>query len=231
VSPQFPNAAAQDPTAELDDLLAQVPAPLVPLDLSALDGFLAGVLLQPQRVPPSRWLPWVSDEEARALPASWPHAQRLQDLVMQRYAVLDQAIGQRQWFDPWLFDITPETRPHDAVAPWVLGFAAACGIFPGLTEGKLQGHPEFNEALAPLYQHLDPQDLEDADELLVEIDTIEPPQTMEEAVESLVRGCLLLADISRPVDLWPRTPASPGRRRRRPTAGGVTGIPTARRRR
>ncbi|MFM2186795.1 MAG: hypothetical protein RIR43_1367, partial [Pseudomonadota bacterium] len=36
---------------ELDALLAQVPAPLQALDLSGLDGFLAGVLLQPRRIP------------------------------------------------------------------------------------------------------------------------------------------------------------------------------------
>ncbi len=196
-TPRTPPPPA-DLTAELDDLLAQVPAPLAPLDLSALDGFLVGVLLQPKPVAPPRWLPWVSDEEGRALPARWPHAQRLQDLVLQRYATLNQAIEQRQWFDPWLFDISPETAPHEAVEPWVLGFATACGLFPDLTEGKLQDHPEFNEALAQLYQHLDPQDLEDADELIAEIETLEPPQSMEEAVESLVRGCLLLADISRP---------------------------------
>jgi len=33
-----------------------------------------------------------------------------------------------------------------------------------------------------LYQHLDAEDLEDADELLAEIDSIEPPADLTEAV-------------------------------------------------
>lgn len=46
--------------------------------------------------------------------------------------------------------------------------------------------------------HMDPDDLEDADDLLEEIETLEPPADLAEAVESLVRSTLMLADISRP---------------------------------
>ena len=198
--------------AELDELLAQVPAPLQPLDLTALDGFLAGVLLQPQRVPPSRWLPFITDEEGRPLPASWPPRARLQALVQQRFEELNALIEGRQWFDPWITDVDEDTLPQDAVQPWVLGFATACGEFPALTEGPGSDEPELIEALAQLYQHLDPADLEDADALLEEIDTLEPPASMEEAVESLVRGCLLLADVSRPVRMKQTRPGGPRRR-------------------
>lgn len=184
---------------ELDELLAQVPAPLQPLDLTALDGFLAGVLLQPQRIPESRWLPFVTDDEGRPLPANWPMRTRLQSLTLQRHAELDALVSGRQWFDPWITDVDDATLPMAAVQPWVLGFAAACGEFPALTEGPGSHDPELIEALAQIYQHLDPADLEDADALLEEIDTLEPPASMEEAVESLVRGCLLLADVSRPM--------------------------------
>jgi len=50
------------------------------------------------------------------------------------------------------------------------------------------------EPLALLYQHVDADDLEDADELLAEIDSLEPPADLTEAVEQLVRAILLLAD-------------------------------------
>ena len=66
--------------------------------------------------------------------------------------------------------------------------------------------------LALLYRHLDPDDLEDADELLKEIDTLEPPSDLSEAVEEIVRATLLLADIGRPV---PDRPARPPARRAR----------------
>ena len=45
--------------ARLQDLLDRVPAPLEPLDVMALDGYLCGVLLQPQPVPAERWLTYV----------------------------------------------------------------------------------------------------------------------------------------------------------------------------
>lgn len=209
-----PHALREEDVAELDELLAQVPAPLEPLDLAALDGFLAGVLLQPHRVPVPRWLPFATDAEGRPLPAAWPPRARLQALIQQRYTELDALIEGRQWFDPWITDVEEDTLPQEAVQPWVLGFATACGEFPALTEGPGSDAPELIEALAQVYQHLDPSDLEDADALLAEIDTLEPPSSMEEAVESLVRGCLLLADVSRPL----RPASAPGRRP--PSRGG-----------
>ena len=79
--------------------------------------------------------------------------------------------------------------------PWVAGFATAMELFPGLMRMDAQA---LLEPLATLYMHLDPEDLEDADELLEEIETLEPPQDLAEAVEGLVRSTLLLADVSRP---------------------------------
>lgn len=192
---------------ELDGLLAQVPAPLQALDLSALDGFLVGVLLQPKRLPAAHWLPLATDGEGRTWPASWGPGGRLKGLIQQRHAELDHLIETRQWFDPWITDVDEDTRPTEAVQPWVLGFATACGEFPELTEGPGSERPELIEALAQLYQHLDPADLEDAEALLAEIETLEPPVSLEEAVESLVRGCLLLADVSRPAERKQRAPA------------------------
>lgn len=207
---------------ELDALLAQVPAPLQALDLSGLDGFLAGVLLQPRRIPAARWLPLATDENGRPWPATWTPGRRLQQLIGQRHAELDALIEARQWFDPWITDVEEDTLPTQAVQAWVLGFATACGEFAELTEGPGSDSPELIEALAQLYQHLDPADLEDADALLAEIESLEPPASMEEAVESLVRGCLLMADLSRPVARQ-GVPGHPRARRSRP--GGPGGQP------
>ena len=44
-----------------------------------------------------------------------------------------------------------------------------------------------------------PDDLEEADALLAEIEMLEPPSNLTDAVESLVRATLLLADLTRPV--------------------------------
>ena len=177
----------------LQALLDAVPAPLEPLDVSALDGFLCGVLVQPVRVAPARWLAHVTDADGRALPRGYDPAP-LQALVKRRHAELEAAIGRRRWFDPWVFEVDDaedEDLIRAAVFPWVAGVATAFELFPG----TMQLPPETTvEPLALLYQHVDADDLEDADELLAEIDSLEPPAHLTEAVEQLVRAILLLAD-------------------------------------
>ena len=232
---------------ELQDWLDRVPAPLEPLDVSMLDGYLCGVLLQPLRVPVSRWLPHVTDADGRPLPARFDAA-RLQSLVLRRHAELDAAIAGRLWFDPWVFELTDDDdgapvdpasgkfaardddhddhhdAEHDsvddapaavdAVYPWVAGFAHALETFPGLMALDARA---LLEPLALVYRHLDADDLEDADELLAEIESMEPPQDLADAVEGLVRATLLFADVSRPVPVAPvasptRRPAAPPQR-------------------
>ncbi len=188
---------------ELQLLLDSVPAPLEPLDVSMLDGYLCGVLVQPGTVPPSKWLPQVTDIDGRALPRGFDAA-RLHALVMQRQGELDRAIARREWFDPWVFEFADEDASDtneagaslDAVYPWVAGFAAAMNVCPALMQSPAQ---ELIEPLAMLYRHLDPDDLEDADELLDAISTLEPLQDLAQAVQDLVRATLLLADVGRPL--------------------------------
>ena len=138
----------------LGALLDALPAPLEPLDVSALDGFLCGVLLQPRPVPATQWLPCVTDIEARPAPPG-PAVTELQALAQRRHAELDQAIGQRQWFDPWVFALDEDDSPTDSVLPWVAGFAAAMDRFPAL---MAVDDPELVEPLALLYLHFDPAD-------------------------------------------------------------------------
>lgn len=183
----------------LQTLLEALPAPLEPLDVSALDGFLCGVLLQPQPVPAGQWLRWVSDVDGRPAPPG-PALDELQALARRRHAELDRAIGRRDWFDPWVFpagddDAEDEGSAQDAVLPWVAGFAAAMDAFPGLVNHP---SPELIEPLALLYLHFDPEDLEDADALLAVIETLEPPADLAEAVQDLVRALMLMADVTRP---------------------------------
>lgn len=198
--------------AELDGLLATLPEPLEPLEASALDGYLVGVLLQPRPVPTGRWLAHVHDVDGRPAPSEVP-LERLQTLVLRRHAELNSLIEQRQWFDPWIFELEEDASPSETVMPWVAGFATAMSLFPALMD--LPG-PDTLEPLATLFAHLDPDDLEDADELLAEIDTLEPPADMTEAVDGLVRSTLLLADVSRP-----KAPARAAKRPgARPRPGG-----------
>lgn len=229
-APIPPNTPLTDAEmAELERRLDAVPAPLEPLDLMMLDGYLVGVLLQPEPVPDAQWLPHVSDADGRPLPTSFD-PNRLHTLVRRRHAELNRAIHGRQWFDPWVFELDDDADPLETVMPWVAGFATAMEFFPKLMRNESQ---QVLEPLAVLYRAFDPEDLEDADELLEMIEMIEPPTDLADAVEGLVTSTLLLADVTRPQTglAKPRAGARPARRPGSPgTSGrGPAGGPRSRR--
>jgi uncharacterized protein len=198
---------------ELQALLESLPAPLDPPDLSALDGYLVGVLLQPVAVPNTQWQAFLHDFDGGRPAPPGVDLTRLHGLVRRRHAELDAAIAARRWFDPWVFELEAgdpgePLSPSQTVLPWVAGCAAALERFPLLLE---RAGAEAREPLAVLYAHFDPEDLEDVDDELIElIDEIAPPDTLEEAVETLVRSTLLLADAMK------SRPAPTARRGRRP---------------
>jgi uncharacterized protein len=220
--PNTATTAAPLNDADLDrlqDLLAALPAPLEPMDVMALDGYLCGVILQPQPVPPARWQPGVLDVEGRPLPPGHD-ASELLALVGRRHAELQRAIDARDWFDPWIYP-DDESSVSDSVLPWVAGFAAALDGFPAL---QAMEDPALVEPLALVYLHFDAEDLEDAEPLQAVIETIEPPADLAEAVQDLVRAVMLIADVTRPRRKPParrpaakaprsvRSPQKPGRR-------------------
>jgi uncharacterized protein len=214
---------------ELQVLLDRVPAPFEALDVSMLDGFLCGLLVQPRSVPAAQWLPRITDIDGRPLPSSFD-ASRLHELALRRHAELNDAISRRQWFDPWVFELDDDEQVDsdrdaedvngedemgesaiDAVYPWVAGFATAVELFPDL---MALDAAQLTEPLALIYRHLSPDDLEDADDLLAEIESFEPPADLAAAVEELVRATLLLADVGRPLAASPRpAPRGPARHR------------------
>ena len=193
-SPASP--APVPPLAEADlnrlqTLLDKIPEPLEPLDISMLDGYLCGVLLQPTAVPAGARIKHVFDIDGRPLNEKWPGLHELQGLVQRRYRELMTAISGRQWFDPWVFELDDETEPLESTLPWVAGFSAAMEMFPALMNMDSQ---DSLEPLAVLYAAFDPEDLEDADALLAEIETLEPPSTLDEAIEDIVQSVMRLAD-------------------------------------
>ena len=214
MSDKFPFPPLNDTEIdELQALLESLPAPLDPPDLSALDGYLVGVLLQPVAVPNAQWQAFVHDFDSGRPVAPGVDLTRLHALVRRRHAELGAAIAARRWFDPWVFELETDDpveplSPSQTVLPWVAGCAAAFERFPLLLE---RAGAESREPLAVLYAHFDPEDLEDVDEELIAlIDEIAPPDTLEEAVETLVRSTLLLADAMQP------RPAPTARRGHRP---------------
>ncbi len=206
-----PSAPVPLGPAEIEELQAALdalPASLEPLALSAIDGLICAALVQPRAVPRARWLALALDVEGRPAPKTDATA-RIGELLARREAELRQAIDARQWFDPWVFadEVAPSDDDDDGddddaesaralVAPWVDGFAIGFDAFPLLHD---LGGAELPEAMAPIFRHFAPDELEDADALLVAIEEGGPALDAQDAVEGLVRGTLLLADLARDV--------------------------------
>ena len=189
---------------ELDSLLQATPAPLEPLDVLMLDGYLAGVLVQPRVVAAGEWLAPVFDLEGRALPADvdavW--LARCRILIERRQLALNAAISEDGWFDPLIVDIdrAPPLSEYDpvqspisrALLPWAAGFHWAQECLPEL--GDIEDDA-IGSALARIYRHL-PAETDEDREVVALLDREHPLATLDEAIEDLVLAT---------VDLWDLT--------------------------
>ena len=96
--------------AELDAILADIPAPLEPLDVVMLDGFLCGVIVQPTLPGVDDWLPFVFDAGGHrwgeAEPS--PEQRRARTLILRRHAALNRAIAEFGTFDPFILEVDDE---------------------------------------------------------------------------------------------------------------------------
>jgi uncharacterized protein len=197
---------------ELDAALAAVAEPFEPLDVVMLDGFLVGVLLQPEPVLPSQWLPYVFDSEGRdaALPAEPASLKRITDLIIRQYNYLAACINAREAFDPVVFPVQDEAGKViegkagiEALAPWAAGFMSALNVFPQLLDTYGEDS-SLAESLVGVMRHLPV----DADEPAVEarrfaedkrrIERDMPLLDLDDAIEHLIECVLDAADISRP---------------------------------
>ena len=189
---------------ELADLLDATPEPLTPLDVLMLDGYLAGVLVQPRVVAVEEWLPPVFDFERRPLPANADAAwlARCTALIERRRDALNAGISEDGFFDPVIADVErlPPASEYDAVQspvsralmPWVAGFQWAQECFPELEDSA---DDAVGAALARLYRHLPPQDDGDK-ELIAMLDREQPLADVDAGIEDLVHAT---------VDLWDLT--------------------------
>ncbi len=199
--------------AELDDLLAAVPQPLEALDVVMLDGYLCGVLVQPEAIDIQTWLPPACDwnlvdgqDGGQVLTADtvgWHSAkhERLMNLAQRRLDALNRSLVEQGWFDPIVMEaVDDEGNPlagKDAIAatlaPWVVGFEHALAQFPGLEDLPVSGVPDL---LACVRRHLPDQD-EDEQAFTKALDAEHPLKSLDAALEDLVVNVVDLADIGR----------------------------------
>ena len=195
---------------ELQALLDRVPEPLEALDVSMLDGFLCGVLVQPVLLAPEAWLPHVFDFEGRALPDSTDPAwlERTRTLILRRHAALNRLLTEDGWFDPLVLEFDEdEPRPEapaddpalaglspisQSLMPWVAGFHHAAETFPDLAE---MPDDAVMAALARLYRHL-PVENDEQREIVATLDREHPLATLDDAMEELVVTIADLQDLT-----------------------------------
>jgi uncharacterized protein len=188
---------------ELAELLGATPEPLTPLDVLMLDGYLAGVLVQPRVVPIDEWLPPVFDFERRALPdstgADW--LARCKTLIERRRDALNAGISEDGFFDPVIVDIDqlPPASEYEvqspvsrALLPWSAGFQWAQECFPDLEETT---DDAVGAALSRIYRHLPAQADEDK-ALIAVLDREQPLKDLDDGIADLVNATVELWDLT-----------------------------------
>lgn len=212
--------------AELDDLLADTPEPLDPLDVVMLDGFLCGVLVQPVLIEPAQWLPVVFDLDGRALPADADPAwlARCSELILRRQAALNRAMLEDGWFDPLVLepdDDAPPATEGDATASALEGDATPAApdddpladlspvsraLMPWVAgfQFATDHFPALLElpddavslAVARLFRHL-PAQTDEEREVVATLNRDFPLPDLDAAIEELVLAVADLADLTR----------------------------------
>ncbi len=197
---------------ELDDALADLRRHRGILDASMLDGFLVGVLLQPEPVMPSAWLPVLFEarEGEPMIPGDLDRVQRVTDLVMRHHNTLAAHIAARVPFDPIVYEIpgdegddVQQADPFLPLWPWATGFVVALGAFPALVE-RYGDDPDVDAALVNVTRHFraDPSDTSEAALQVARdrerFDREIPLEDLDDAIGQLLLGVLEIADITRP---------------------------------
>jgi uncharacterized protein len=120
--PPIESGLSTDEMLELDAFLSSSAVPETAMDLYTLEGFLTAVVIGPQLVLPSQWLPWVWDQDAGKGGVAFESAEQAQwimRLLMQcMNGIVAQFQAAPQEFDP-LFD--PEVNDGSAT-DWCDGF-------------------------------------------------------------------------------------------------------------
>ncbi|MDQ0470805.1 UPF0149 family protein [Labrys wisconsinensis] len=126
-----------------------------PMLISELDGFVAGLLVSPNAVPPAEWLPLVWGADGENGEGDEPafertrQAEKVVRLVMQHHDAVAAALAKGGLSYEPIFDIDP--RNDDVLwEPWVVGFMKGYAVHPPEREDWLSGDEEAESALSAL---------------------------------------------------------------------------------
>src|SRR5512132_1995115 len=139
---------------ELDAFLMSDRAPEGCMQLSDLDGFLAGIAIGPELIMPSEWVPVIWGGAEPEL-ESMEEARRILNAIMGRYnEILHLLQHAPKEFEPIFWT----TEHGEAVAAdWAEGFMEAVELRPGAWQALLASE-EDRQLLAPIVAHLHDDD-------------------------------------------------------------------------
>ena len=144
MNPDLP--LSEDELYELDAFLLSEAVPEDGMDISTLDGLLAAIVLNPQVIPPSQWLPWVWDmENGEASPefADAQEASRIIGLLMRHCNMVARSID-GGWFDPLLVELEqPDGSEFFDAEGWCEGFMLGVSMFLDAWRAVLEQHSEL----------------------------------------------------------------------------------------
>lgn len=188
---------------ELGELLASLPEKFEPMEADRMDGFLTALVLLPEPVPPSDWMPYIFDEEGN------PHATlpdendqvRLEDLIYRRYRSIENTLSRCEALDPIVYDVEDDNgrilsgwEGIAALEPFAAGFLEAMNRWPDLRETKSE---LVDSALLGVLRHL-PEDLiGDMQEVKEELEFESPLENLKQATNDLAESIAEIASVTR----------------------------------
>ena len=223
--------------AEVEELAAyfdRLPDAAGAFDVQMADGYLVGLLLQPEAVPQSEWLPRLLAGVSGDAESGWREDElpRITALLLRRYHDLAYAIAEREMFDPIVFPLideasgTPDLGPEgiEALAPWAVGFALALEDYRGLVESDDEDGL-LGDLLLGIFRHIppDPATAENAEVLAAReqlMADLPPLESLDEAIEDIVGCTLEIADVTRPREPLRRAAPKVGRNEPCPCGSG-----------
>lgn len=127
-------------TRKLEKLLGDLPEAM---SVSELDGYLAGIIVCPEQIDRSEWLPAVWRGEAEGAPPFFESLARLEPViqaVLKRYDRIEAALKGGRTFHAH-FDVDPATGDV-AWEVWIAGLAGALALRPESWECFLEADAE-----------------------------------------------------------------------------------------
>jgi uncharacterized protein len=144
--------------AELDRLLGALPFRGEAMDLFELDGFVAALLVCPETIMPSEWLPIVWGDEDQPSFESLDQAQATINAVMAHYNRVAKGLAR----DPPEYAAILGNDPNsDDILwePWISGFERAMRLRAGAWEATLESDDEEVRSTIPMILALNEVDI------------------------------------------------------------------------